>query len=579
MTKKLILPTCLFLMTLLMAGSLIQPMMAQDAGLEITGTVLASGTQEPLEQAAISVSATGSTVITDAEGKFTLNVPDRNAEIIINLPGYERRVIYLNGLTEVTIILVEEQFDNLDDPYIDPLGTRVVKEATYAVHALTQEDVRYTSSTTFDGALQGKVPGMNVIEHSGMPGHRSLMNIRGYNSLFANSEPLVFIDGMIHSYSYAMDGLMDGFTLNPLDVVDMDDISNITVMKDGNSYLGSAATNGVIYINTEQKSEASTIIKFAAYGGITLTPKYQELLNPSQFNTYFQDVLSSEGYSSDQINSMYPWLNGGESAEGYYKYNNETDWQEEIYSPAAVSKFHFFLKGGDDIATYNVSTGYLSQNGILNNSNYNRFNLRINAEDALTSLIRDGAREVLAAALEAEITEHIERFRGVVDEHGKRRVVRNGYLPEREIYTGAGKLAIKQPRARIRDEDEGEGHLRFRSKLIPPYLRKAKDIEDLIPWLYLRGISTNDMEGALSALLGVDAGGLSPSTITRCKKVWEEQFQSWEGRSLEGKRYVYVWADGVYFNVRLTGERACVLVLIGATGDGRMFTVPANRLV
>ncbi|MEM8713981.1 MAG: IS256 family transposase [Planctomycetota bacterium] len=193
----------------------------------------------------------------------------------------------------------------------------------------------------------------------------------------------------------------------------------------------------------------------------------------------------------------------------------------------------------------------------------------INAEDALTSLIRNGAKEILAAALEAEIDEHIDRFRGVLDEVGRRRVVRNGYLPEREIQTGAGKVAIKQPRARVHGQISVEPELRFQSKLIPPYLRKAKDIEELIPWLYLRGVSTNDMESALSSLLGLDPGGLSPSTITRCKKVWEEQFASWEGRSLLGKRYLYVWADGVYFNVRLTGERACVLVLIGATEDGR----------
>ena len=192
-----------------------------------------------------------------------------------------------------------------------------------------------------------------------------------------------------------------------------------------------------------------------------------------------------------------------------------------------------------------------------------------NAEDALTSLIRKGARAVLAAALEAEAAEHIEYFREVVDEDGKRRVVRNGYLPEREIQTGAGKLSIKQPRVRVKEQGDGEGHLKFQSKLIPPYLRKAKDIEELIPWLYLRGVSTNDMESALAALLGVDVIGLSPTSIVRCKKVWEEQFSAWESRSLEGKRYIYIWADGVYFNVRLTGERACVLVAIGATEDGR----------
>jgi putative transposase len=193
----------------------------------------------------------------------------------------------------------------------------------------------------------------------------------------------------------------------------------------------------------------------------------------------------------------------------------------------------------------------------------------VTAEDALTTLIRDGAREVLATALQAEVDEHIDRFRTVVDSEGKRCVVRNGYLPEREIQTGAGKLAIKQPRVRVKGDAPADEELRFESKLIPPYLRKAKSIEELIPWLYLRGISTNDMEGALSSLLGVNAIGLSPSSIVRCKKVWEEEFAAWEKRSLQGKRYVYIWADGVYFNVRLTGERACILVVIGATAEGK----------
>jgi len=190
------------------------------------------------------------------------------------------------------------------------------------------------------------------------------------------------------------------------------------------------------------------------------------------------------------------------------------------------------------------------------------------AEDALTTLIREGAREVLAAALQAEVDEHVDRFRSEVDPEGKRRVVRNGYLPEREIQTGAGKLAIKQPRVRVKGQGPGDEELSFKSKLIPPYLRKAKSIEELIPWLYLRGISTNDMEDALSGLVGVDAVGLSPSSIVRCKKVWEQEFAAWEKRSLRDKHYVYVWADGVYFNVRLTGERACILVLIGATATG-----------
>ncbi|QDV09293.1 Transposase, Mutator family [Planctomycetes bacterium Poly30] len=190
-------------------------------------------------------------------------------------------------------------------------------------------------------------------------------------------------------------------------------------------------------------------------------------------------------------------------------------------------------------------------------------------QDALTNLIRGAAQAILAEAISAEAQEHIDRFRTVVDEKGNRRVVLNGYLPEREIHTGAGVLPIRQPRVRVKDAGPDDGELKFQSKLVPRYLRKAKNIEDLIPWLYLRGISTNDMTDVLAGLLGVDPVGFSASSVVRCKKVWEDEFSAWEKRSLKGKRYVYVWADGVYFNVRLTGERACILVLIGATPDGR----------
>ncbi len=263
-------------------------------------------------------------------------------------------------------------------------GHSCKKDAVFPVAAVTQNELALSSATSFDQTLQGKVSGLSVTDQSGMPGHRTFMNIRGYSSLFANSEPVLFIDGMMHDYSYAVNGLMEGFSLNPMDVVDIDDISDISVLKDGNSYLGAAGSNGAIYVNTEQKAEASTVIKFAAYGGIATVPKYQEMMNPGQFNTYFEDVLLSQGYNSGEINSMYPWLHGDASAEGYYKYNNETDWQDEIYKPAAISKFHFFLKGGDDIATYNISTGYLSHNGIYDNSKYTRFNLRINGKVNIT---------------------------------------------------------------------------------------------------------------------------------------------------------------------------------------------------
>ena len=189
------------------------------------------------------------------------------------------------------------------------------------------------------------------------------------------------------------------------------------------------------------------------------------------------------------------------------------------------------------------------------------------SQDILTNILRDGAQRMLAQAIDAEIAEWIETHRDVCDEAGHRQVVRNGRLPKRTILSGVGAIEVEQPRVLDR-RPKAEAEF-FSSKIRPPYLRKTKSLEDLIPWLYLKGISTGDFSEALAALVGPSAAGLSASTIVRLKSVWEEEFQQWNKRSLEGKKYVYVWADGVHFNIRLEEDRLCILVLMGATEDGR----------
>ena len=188
------------------------------------------------------------------------------------------------------------------------------------------------------------------------------------------------------------------------------------------------------------------------------------------------------------------------------------------------------------------------------------------SQDVLTAILRDGAQRLLAEAVEAEVRAWIESHAHVQDEAGRRQVVRNGYLPKRSILTGIGSVDVEQPRVLDRRGAEGES---FSSKILPPYLRKTRSLEELIPWLYLKGVSTGDFSEALSALVGPDAHGLSASTITRLKEVWEGEFQEWNKRSLEGKQYVYLWADGVHFNIRLDEDRQCILVLMGATADGK----------
>jgi putative transposase len=186
--------------------------------------------------------------------------------------------------------------------------------------------------------------------------------------------------------------------------------------------------------------------------------------------------------------------------------------------------------------------------------------------DVLTSVLRQGAQQLLAQAIHAEVAAWIDQHQPCQDANGHRQVVRNGYLPARTLTTGVGPVEVRQPRVQdCRPPDQRE---KFTSAILPPYLRKTKSLEELLPWLYLKGVSTGDFSEALAALLGPHAKGLSATTITRLKGIWAEEYQTWSRRTLTGKHYVYVWADGVYFNVRLEGERQCILVLLGATADG-----------
>ena len=184
----------------------------------------------------------------------------------------------------------------------------------------------------------------------------------------------------------------------------------------------------------------------------------------------------------------------------------------------------------------------------------------------LDRIIKEGARKLLQAAIEQEVSAYIDMFKDLKDDEGRRLVVRHGSLPERDLLTSIGPLRVKQPR--IRDKREG---ICFTSTILPRYMRRTPSLDNLIPTLYLKGISTGDFTEALEAILGENAKGLSPNTIVRLKRQWEQEYREWAKRHLAGKRYVYFWADGIYFNVRLEdteNKRQCFLIIIGACEDG-----------
>ncbi len=214
-----------------------------------------------------------------------------------------------------------------------------------------------------------------------------------------------------------------------------------------------------------------------------------------------------------------------------------------------------------------IDKEYTTMNQTITESKTWPATAELTADDPLTDVLRRGARDLLIQAVEAEVAGWIDNHAHLTDSRGHRQVVRNGHADPRTIVTGVGPLEVSMPRVHDRRPAEAREH--FTSKILPPYLRKAKNIDELIPWLYLKGVSTGDFTEALQALLGPNCPGLSATAVTRLVSQWQNEHQQWTQRDLSDKHYVYIWADGIHFNIRLEEDRQCILVLMGATADGK----------
>ena len=192
--------------------------------------------------------------------------------------------------------------------------------------------------------------------------------------------------------------------------------------------------------------------------------------------------------------------------------------------------------------------------------------------DVLTEVLRNGAQRLLAHAVESEVSSFIDAHAGERLDDGRARIVRHGHLPERDIQTGIGSVRVCQPRVRDRAPDitgDGSARIHFSPGILPKHARRTKSLDAVLPVLYLKGISAGSLQDALSTLLGPDAPNLSSDTVLRLRKSWQEELQQWRGRNLSARRYVYIWADGIYFQARMEDQSQCMLVIIGATPEGK----------
>lgn len=190
-------------------------------------------------------------------------------------------------------------------------------------------------------------------------------------------------------------------------------------------------------------------------------------------------------------------------------------------------------------------------------------------DEELQKIAREGARKLLQKALEAEIEEHLNRYQDLVNEEGRKTVVRNGHGPERTVLTGVGPVSVSRPRIDEREAKKvNSTHKRFTSGVLPRFLRRTPSVEGVVATLYLKGVSTNDFDEAIRAIYGEEAGSLSASTVSRLKEAWYGEYERWRKRTLSSNQYAYIWADGVYFNARIEGDRSCILVIVGAKFNG-----------
>jgi TonB-linked SusC/RagA family outer membrane protein len=320
-----------------------------------------------------------SAAITDSTGAFSLNVPSTKVSIMLEGEGYQTKEIALRGAKNIKAGLYEDTYTSFYDVAALPFGARSKTKVPFAATSIQTNGAWGNSLETPSTYLQGKVAGLNAIRRSGTPNIGATLSLRGISSLYASNQPLIIVDGIIFDNSDFSGSIINNHYTDPLSTIDVRDIDNITVIKDGSSTYGTKGANGVIVITTARAKELATRIDFATYAGINFTPKSLPVLNASDYRIYLAEILKSNGMSDASIQAL-PYMNDNPSNPEYYKYHNNTDWQKEVLNRSYSKNVYLKVTGGDNIAKYALSLGYMSTGGIIRKTDLTRYNMRFNGD-------------------------------------------------------------------------------------------------------------------------------------------------------------------------------------------------------
>jgi TonB-linked SusC/RagA family outer membrane protein len=345
----------------------------------VNGVVRLASTKESLSGIALSIPEY-SAAITDNKGRFRIAVPSYSAVILLSGEGYQQKQVALKGREKVTILMYEEPFTSQYDVATLPFGNQAKDFIPYSVQSVNADNKwAQSSSETPMTYLQGKIAGLDVVRRSGTPGIGANVTLRGANSLYATNHPLVVVDGVIYDNNEYGNSLVSGNLYNPLSNIDVKDIDNITVLKSGNSTYGTKGANGVILITTARAQELATRIDFAAYGGFNSRPSDLPVMQADDYRTYLSALLKSTGMTQDEIQRE-PYMNDNPGSTNYYRYHYNTNWQNAVMKNSFDNNYYLKVTGGDNIAKYGLSLGYLKSQGVLDNTDLTRFQVRFNGD-------------------------------------------------------------------------------------------------------------------------------------------------------------------------------------------------------
>src|SRR5829696_2892009 len=319
-----------------------------------------------------------SAAIADSDGKFSVKVPSYEATLIISGEGYNTVYVPLRGRQSIDVALLDESFESMYEPVTTPTGIKPKKNVPASIAQYNVNGWRNITETP-DALIQGRIAGLNVIRRSGTPGASSSLYLRGFNSLYGTNKPLIVIDNMIYDANDYGQSIIANNVSSPLSLIDVKDIDNVTVLRDAYSIYGTKGANGAILITTIRARDQATRIDFGVYTGFNASPARIPVMDATGYRTYLSGMLQSKGMSSTEIAAL-PYMNDDPNSSTYAAYHFDTDWQKKVLANSKTNNLFLKVTGGDNIATYGLSIGYMKTDGVVKSTDLTRYNMRFNAD-------------------------------------------------------------------------------------------------------------------------------------------------------------------------------------------------------